>query len=63
MLEERIKRAAKNRPTKTASSTKIRVPQVQAPIPTNDMNDMEETNYDDEPEEEQKMEEENDESV
>jgi hypothetical protein len=36
---------------------------VQAPISTNDMNDMDEANYDDEPEEEPKMEEENDELV
>ncbi|OXU27451.1 hypothetical protein TSAR_002490 [Trichomalopsis sarcophagae] len=58
LLDERIKRAAKNRPAKTAPATKMRVPQAQAPAPTNDVNDMEENNYDDEPEEEQKIEEE-----
>lgn len=61
LLDERIKRAAKNRPAKTAPPAKARATSVQAPIPTNDVNDMDEMNSDEEPEEEQKMEEENDE--
>lgn len=61
LLDERIKRAAKNRPTKTVSSTKTRITQVQAP--TNDSNELDENNYEDEPEDEPKIEEENDELV
>ncbi|XP_014225605.1 protein mini spindles isoform X1 [Trichogramma pretiosum] len=64
LLDERIKRAAKNRPAKPAPTVKAKAA-TQASIPTN-MKEVDEPNYDDdepeEEEEEEKMEEENDEN-
>lgn len=63
MLDERIKRAAKNRPQKTATLVKAKVSPVRVPISNNDDNDMDDEPYDDEPEEDQIMKEEEDELV
>ncbi|CAB0035199.1 unnamed protein product [Trichogramma brassicae] len=65
LLDERIKRAAKNRPAKPAPMVKAKAA-TQASIPSN-VKEVDEPNYDDdepeEEEEEEKMEEENDDNV
>ncbi|XP_014206626.1 protein mini spindles isoform X2 [Copidosoma floridanum] len=65
LLDERIKRAAKNRPTKSATMTKAKASPVQVPISSNnDINETDEEQYDDdEAEEEQAIKGENYENV
>ncbi|XP_058791056.1 protein mini spindles isoform X2 [Phymastichus coffea] len=60
LLDERIKRAAKNRPNKTVSTIKNKIPLTQISAPPND-NDVNESQYDDDTEDEQKIEEDVDE--